>query len=476
MSTLKTKSHLKNKPISDDKIIEQLRSSLRGELISSKTPNYDDARKVWNGMIDKHPVLIARCTGAADVMAAVNFAREKNVLFSIRSGGHNVSGKAVCDDGLVIDLSDMRGVHVDPVSRTVRVQGGATLGDIDHETAPFNLAVPIGLVSKTGIAGLCLHGGVGWLTRKYGLALDNLLSVDIVTSDGQLRRASENENEDLFWAVRGGGGNFGIVTSFEFRAYPIPEKVWFVGPIYPVGQAKKIFHFVSDFMKDAPEELSLIATLWNAPEHPSIPVEHQGSPIIILLGCYHGPFEKGEEMIGPLRQIGKPIADLSQPMRFVDLQKFLDEDYPDGMLYYWKSLYLTRLDDEVFDALISHAAARPSTLSTIDLWFGEGALNRVAPDATAFARRDVQYMIAMEANWTEAAQSEANIAWARNCFDDMQRFACGCYLNFPGFMEDREKLLQGAYENNYKRLQAIKAKYDPGNIFQGALNIAPNDT
>ena len=473
MSTTDIYTQSNNKTLLDDKIIDELRKSLRGELITSKNQNYDELRKVWNGMIDKRPAMIVRCTGTADVMAAVDFARENDILLSIRGGGHNVAGKAVCDDGLVIDLSGMRGVHVDPVSRTVRAQGGATLGDIDHETAPFNLAVPFGLVSQTGVAGLCLHGGMGWLTRKYGLALDNLLSVDVVTADGQLRRASETENEDLFWAVRGGGGNFGVVTSFEFRAYPIPEKIWFAGPIYPVSQAKKVFQFVSDFMKDAPEELGLIATLWNAPEHPKVPVEHQGSPIIIVLGCYHGPFEKGEGIIKPLRQIGTPIADLSEPMRFVDLQKFLDDDYPDGMLYYWKSLYLTHLDDKVFDALIKHAAARPSGLSTVDVWFGQGALNRIAPDKTAFVRRDARYMLALEANWTDPAQSEANVAWARNCFEDMQRFAHGSYLNFPGFMEDSEKLLEGAYENNYKRLQAVKAKYDPDNLFHGALNITP---
>jgi hypothetical protein len=277
----------------------------------------------------------------------------------------------------------------------------------------------------------------------------------------------------LFWAVRGGGGNFGVITSFEFRAYPIPEKIWFAGPIYPVSQAKKVLRFVSDFMKDAPEELGLIATLWNAPEHPKVPEEHQGSPIIIVLACYHGPFEKGEEIIKPLRQIGTPIADLTEPMRFVDLQKFLDNDYPDGMLYYWKSLYLTHLDDEVFDALIKHAAAKPSGLSTVDVWFGEGALNRVGPDKTAFVRRDVRYMLALEANWTDPEKSEANVAWARNCFDDMQRFARGSYLNFPGFMEDSEKLLEGAYEHNYERLQAVKSKYDPDNLFHGALNITP---
>lgn len=469
MSTIQTK----NQAVLDDKIIDELRKSIKGELITPKDHNYNQHRKVWNGMIDKHPAMIVRCTDSPDVIATVNFAHENEILLSVRGGGHNVAGKALCNDGLVIDLSNMRSIHVDQVNQTVSVQGGATLGDIDNYTAPFNLAVPLGLVSKTGVAGLCLHGGIGWLTRKYGLTLDNLLSVDIVTSDGQLRHANESQNEDLFWAIRGGGGNFGVVTSFDFRAYPVPEKIWFISPIYPVSQAKKVFQFVNDFMKNAPEELGLIATLWNAPEHKSVPVEYQGSPVITILGCYHGQFEKREEIIKPLRQIGKPIADLSESMRFVDLQKYLDEDYPDGMQYYWKSLYLTSLDDKVFDTLIKHAAERPSMLSTLDLWFTQGALNHVGQDKTAFARRDFQYMLAIEANWIIPEQSDANISWARNCFDDMQQFAHGSYLNFPGFVEDGDKLIKSAYENNFKRLQAIKLKYDPENIFHGMLNIIP---
>lgn len=462
-----------NKTFVDEKVLEDFKNSLRGKLITTKDNDYDNLRKVWNGLIDKHPALIVLCSGVADVIAAVTFAREKNILLSVRGGGHNVAGRAVCDDGIVIDLSSMRGIRVDPVNQTVTVQGGATLGDIDHETYPFGLAVPFGLVSKTGIAGLCLHGGAGWLSRKYGLTLDNLLSVDIVTSDGKMRRASESENPDLFWAIRGGGGNFGIVTSFEFRAYPIPSKVWFTGPVYPVSEAKKVLRFVTSYMKEAPEELSLIATLWDAPEDPKVPLEYHGSPIIMLLGCYHGQYDKGPEIIRPLREITESIADLSEPMRFVDLQTFLDDDYPDGMLYYWKSAYLKQLDDEVYDIVIDYANKRPSKRSNIDIWYGSGAINRVSSEKTAFARRDMKYLLAMEANWTDPAQSEANISWARNCFEDMQRFTSGSYLNFPGFMEDGDKLLRGAYENNFKRLQSVKAKYDPNNLFQGALNITP---
>ena len=457
----------------DDETVAELKQSFRGELVRPADPDYDDVRKVWNGLIDKRPALIARCSGTADVMAAVHFARERGLPLAVRGGGHNVAGHALCDDGLVVDLSPMRAVRVDPVNRTVQVQGGATLGDIDHETQAFGLVVPMGLVTATGIAGLTLHGGMGWLTRKYGLTLDNLIAADIVAADGQLRRATNTEHPDLFWAIRGGGGNFGVVTSFEFRAYPVGPEVSFLTTIYPISQAKRVLRFVRDFLVEAPEELGVLATLWSAPEGQAIPSEYHGAPVIILLGCYFGPFEKGEEAIRPLREIAEPIADMSGPKRYLDAQRFFDEDYPDGMLYYWKSAYLKRIDDEVIDALIRHAGTRPSPLTSLDLWFLGGAINRGAADATAYARRDVQYALAVESNWTDPEQSEANIAWSREVFHDMQRFTEGTYLNFPGFVEDRDKYLRGAYGDNLERLRKIKARYDPQNLFRGTLNIAP---
>jgi hypothetical protein len=472
MKTLQRDAEQKKVDLADE-LVEDLRDRVRGQVITGVDEAYDVARRVWNGMIDKHPALIVRCVGATDVMAAVEFARERNIVLSVRGGGHNVAGKSLCDDGLVVDLSPMRAVHVNPGAPVVRAQSGATLGDIDHEAQVFDLAVPFGLVSQTGVAGLCLHGGVGWLTRQYGLALDNLIAVDIVTADGQLRRASEQENPDLFWAVRGGGGNFGIVTSFEFRAYPVGPRVWFAAPIYPISQAKQVLRSVRRFMEKAPPELGLIATLWNAPGDPRIPQKHQGDPIIAVLACYHGSFETGQEVIRPLGEFGSPIADLSESLRWTQMQSLLDDDYPDGKQYYWKSLYLRELSDDVFDALIAHAATRPSAQTTLDVWFIGGALNRVAPEDTAFVRRDARYLLALESNWTDPRASDKNVAWTRRVFDDMQRFARGSYLNFPGFMEDSEKLLQGAYEGNIGRLRAIKAKYDPENLFRGALNIAP---
>lgn len=472
MPTLHDKPRAKQSVVPAE-LIESLRAQLRGEVIIPGDLQYDEARRIWNGLIDKQPGVIARCSGAADVMACVNSARERGLPFTIRSGGHHVAGKSLCDDGLVIDLSAMRSVHVDPSSRTVRVEGGATLGDIDHETQPFSLAVPVGLVSATGVAGLCLHGGVGWLSRKYGLTLDNLLSVDIVTADGQLRRASAAKNADLFWAVRGGGGNFGVVTSFEFRAYPVSPQVWFLATLYPMSDAKRLLKAVRDYGAEAPEELALLGSLWSASDEAPIPEQHRGEPVFAVLGCYTGPFEKGEAIIRPLRELAEPIADLSGSMPFGQVQRFLDADYPDGRLYYWKSAYLQALDDDAIDLLIEHARRRPSALSSLDIWFLDGAIGRVRADETAFARRDAKFGIGIEANWRASGQTDANIAWARAVYEALQPFASGLYLNFPGFVEETERILQGAYGPNFERLQAIKARYDPDNLFQGALNIPP---
>ncbi len=473
MEALHVQTNTLRRTTLDEGAVARLDQALAGELIRPTHAGYEEARQVWNGLIDKHPALIARCAGAADVIAAVSFANEHDLLLSVRSGGHNVAGQAVCDDGLVIDLSPMREVQVDPIRRMVRVQGGATLGDVDRQTQKFGLAVPVGVVSATGIGGLTLHGGIGWLMRKHGLTIDNLLAVDIVTADGQLRHASETEHADLFWAVRGGGGNFGVVTSFEFRAHPVGPQVWFLVTLYPISQARQVLQFTRDFVAAAPEDLGLLATLWSAPDEEPVPPEYRQTPVVIVAGCYSGPPETAEQVVRPLRQITDPIADLSRPMPFENVQTFLDADYPDGRLYYWKSAYLKELSEAALDRLIDRAAARPSPLSSLDLFFLNGAVHRVPVDKTAFARRDMPYLVSIEANWTDPGQSDANIAWARNTFEDLQPFAHGSYLNFPGFMEDADKLLQGAYEANYERLLAVKTKYDPDNLFHGVLNIVP---
>jgi FAD/FMN-containing dehydrogenase len=455
-------------------LLDTLSHQLRGELVTAEHEQYDSARAVWNGLIDKKPGVIVRCQGTADVMAAVEFAQKNALKISVRGGGHNVAGTCLPDSGYTIDLSNMRSVRVDPHRRTALVEGGARLGDLDHEAQAFNLAAPVGVVSATGVAGLTLHGGVGWLLRKHGLSIDNLKSVEVVTADGQLTRADTQHNEDLFWAVRGGGGNFGVATSFEFRLHPVGPKVWFSVPMYPLERADEIIPAFRKAMEQAPDDLMAIGVYWSAPQVPEVPRHVQGRSVIILLGCYTGPFEKGEQAIAPLRTIGKPIADLSGPMRWVDVQTFLDADYPNGALYYWKSIYLDRLDDPIIQALSRHAQNRPSPLSSIDIWALGGAMGRVGKTATAFYNRDCPYMIGIEANWSNPEQSDANIQWARRLHEDLSQYTTqGDYLNFPGFFENQDKILLGAYGKNLEKLKSVKKKYDPDNLFSGAINISP---
>ncbi|MFO7708162.1 MAG: FAD-binding oxidoreductase [Desulfobacterales bacterium] len=455
-------------------MLSSLRSRIRGRIISPGDEGYESQRKVWNGLIDRKPGLIVQCLEAADVAAAVGFARDHGIAVSVRGGGHNVAGSCMVDNGFLLDLSSMRGVHVDAGKRIAKAEGGARLGDLDRATQTFGLAAPVGVVSATGIAGLTLHGGVGWLLRKHGLSIDNLLSVEIVTADGRLRRAGPTEHSDLFWAIRGGGGNFGVVTSFEFNLHPVGPEVWLSAPVHPLERASEVMAAFRDYMEEAPDELMGLAVFWSAPEAPQVPKRLHGAPVVILLGCYTGPFDKGENFLAPLRRIGTPIADLGGPMRFVDVQTFLDADYPDGKFYYWKSIYLDRLDEQVIRVLSDQTASRPSPLSSIDVWTLGRAMSRVRSTDTAFYKRDAPYMIGIEANWERRDDTEANIKWACAVFDEMKKFTRGGhYLNFPGFFEDREILLQGAYGENLKRLESIKTEFDPANLRPGAINIAP---
>jgi len=462
-----------SKMLSED-ILSGFREQLRGELLAAKDAGHAEASKVWNGAIDKQPSLIVRCCGVADVMAAVDFVREHQLKFSVRAGGHNVSGVAIADQGLVIDVSHMRSVQVDPQKHIARVEGGARLGDLDHETIPFGLAAPVGIVSETGVAGLTLHGGAGWQMRKHGLSIDNLNAVEIVTADGKMLRASEQEHQDLFWALKGGGGNFGVVTNFEFKLHPIGSQVAVVMPIYPLEHAEKVISTCRDYMAGAPDEIMVIGVYWSAPPIPEVPTEYHGQPVVILLGCYTGPLEQAEKVTEPLRNIVEPIADLSGNMPWKDAQRLLDEDYPDGKLYYWKSTYLDRLDADVMSVLEDYARNRPSLESSIDVWYLGGAQSRIEPSATPFVNRQHPVLIGIEANWEDDTDSEANIAWARALHKDLQPFSGGGnYLNFPGFIEDREAMLRGAYGSNLERLQKTKTKYDPDNLFPGLLNIKP---
>ncbi len=454
--------------------LEGLKKNLSGELLMPGDSGYEEARRVWNGMIDRRPALIARCATSEDVRRAVDFARDHKVLFSIRGGGHNVAGSAVVQQGMTIDLSGMKRVQVDQKRRRVRVEAGATLGDIDRATQVHGLAVPLGQVSATGIAGLSLHGGLGWLSRQYGLTADNLESVELVSADGRLIRADSSENPDLIWALRGGGGNFGVVTSFDFRAYRVGPKVWFALPMYPAERSSEVLGFFREFMTTAPEQLGAVAVFGSAPEVPEVPQEHQGTAVVILMACYTGQFDQGEAAIEPLRRVGTPLADLSGPMDFVEVQQFLDADYPDGGLYYWKSVYLEELSDAAIGVLSSSVAVRPSARSSVDVWALGGALSRRGVGSGPLVSRETPYLLGIEANWHDPADNEANLAWTRELHRDMQQFSRGAtYLNFPGFGEEGEEMLRRAYGENYRRLQQVKAKYDPDNIFRGLLPIEP---
>jgi FAD/FMN-containing dehydrogenase len=446
----------------------------RGPVLGPDDIGYDEARKIWNGLIDRRPALIVQPTGAADVVDAVNFARDHDLLLSIKAGGHNVAGNAVNDGGLVIDLSQMRGVHVDAAARTVRVQGGATLGDMDRETQLFGLAVPAGVVSTTGVAGLTLHGGAGHLRRKYGLSIDNLLSVDIVTADGVLRRVSATENEDLFWAVRGAGSNFGVVTSFEFQAHPVGPMLMVGAVFYPFEDLKELLPAWHDYMSSAPDELSSIALCWSIPPGDPFPVEHHGKPVLAVAGAYAGSVEDGEAVVQPLRELGRPLVDLSGPWPWLGLQSGFDALFPTGGLYYWKSRELAELTAAAIDDIADFGARRPSPLTDIIVWHNGGAMSRVGASETAYSGRDAAFLVTGEASWDDPAVTDDAIAWGREFWDAMGRHSTGgIYLNFAGLGEEKEQLVKAGYGANYERLAVLKARYDPANLFRMNLNIAP---
>ena len=462
------------KVVLDESSVAGLEARLRGGLLRPGDEAYEDQRRVWNGMIDRRPALIVRSASAADVIEAVNFARENGLLLAVRGGGHNVAGTAVAEHGLVIDLSGMKAIRVDPERRTVRAEGGVTIGELDHETQMFGLATPQGVVSETGIAGLTLGGGLGWLRRKHGLSSDNLLSVDIVTADGRFLTANEDTHADLYWAVRGGGGNFGVVTCFEYRLHPVGPEVMFAFVVYPGDRARKVLRFYEEYMAQAPDEVSPITVLGRVPHAEVFPEESHGKPYVALLAMYSGSVDEGERVLAPMRQLGDPIVDLSGPMPYVEAQQVLDEDYPDGWRYYWKSVNTRGLDDELIGRLISHAEATPSEHSTIDVWYQGGAIGRVDATETAFGERSAPILLGIEGNWEHPKDDEANVAWARDTIADMRRFSDGgMYINFPGFGEEGQQMMRDAYGENYARLAAIKAKYDPANLFRVNQNIKP---
>ena len=447
----------------EEAAVAAFQASLRGELLHASAPGYDDARKVWNGMIDKRPALIARCVGVADVIAAVNFARTNDILVSVRGGGHNITGNAVCDGGLMIDLSRMKSVRVDPVQRRARAEAGLTWGEYNRETQAFGLASTGGVVSTTGIAGLTLGGGLGWLMGKHGLSCDNLLSVDMVTADGRLLTASASEHPDLFWGLRGGGGNFGVVTSFEYQLHP-------VGPVlagmvlHPMVNATDVLRFYREYARTCPDELTAFAALMTTPD---------GVPVVAIVVGYIGPLVEGERLVAPVRKFGSPLVDTIGPMSYVELNTMFDAAFPyGGIQRYWKSSFLKHLGDDVLEILGARAATMPSPMSMVGFFHVHGAASRVPADATAFGLRDDQWDYDIISQWQDPGDTDRHIRWTREFWTAVEPFATGAvYVNHLDAEEGTR--IRAAYGKRYDRLVALKNTYDPTNLFRLNQNIKP---
>ncbi|RPI91005.1 MAG: FAD-binding oxidoreductase [Chloroflexi bacterium] len=452
--------------------VKELASRMRGRLIFPEDDLYEEARKVYNGMIDKRPALIARCTSVADVIAAVNFAREKKLPLAVRGGGHNGAGLGLCDDGLVIDLSEMRGVRVDPARSEVRVEGGAVWGDVDHATHPFGLAVPTGFVSSTGVGGLTLGGGVGYLTRKYGLTIDNLLSVDMVLADGSFVTANEKENKDLFWAVRGGGGNFGVVTSFLFRGNPVGETVY-GGPIFwPVEHADKVMRFWRDLILSNPKELNGWFGFHIVPPADMFPQEHHLKKMAVVVWCYTGDQKKAEQVFKPIREVAPAAMDFAGPIPLPALQSMFDGLYAPGLQWYWNADFVNDLSDEAIDLHIQYAKQLPTVHSTMHLYPINGAAQGVDKKDTAWSYRDANFVQVIVGVDPDPANNERMIAWSKEYWRTLHPFSAGGgYVNM--MMDEGQERVKAAYRDNYARLAQVKAKYDPQNLFRLNQNIKP---
>jgi FAD/FMN-containing dehydrogenase len=457
----------------DDTALADLARHFRGQLIPPGDSRYDAARAVWNGAIDRHPGLVARCTGAADVRAAVRCAREHDLLVAVRGGGHNVAGTAVCDGGLVIDLSPMKGLQVDPAGRTARAQAGLLWGELDRETQASGLAVTGGIISHTGIAGLTLGGGFGWLMRRYGLAADNVLSADVITADGDLLRASAEEHADLFWGLRGGGGNFGVVTSFEYRLHPVGPIVLAGVMLHPAAKAREVLGSYREFLESAPDELTTIVVLRAAPAAPFLPSWVHGRPVVVIGACYAGPVEEGERAVAPLRGLGEPLVDLIRPTPYVAHQAFFDATAPHGLGYYWKSEYMPSLSDALIDTLAERAWEAPTPESYTILFHLGGAVGRQDPEGSAFEDRQAAHAVNIDAVWSEPARASACIAWTRELWEAVRPYSMGrVYVNFLG--EEGQDRVRAAYgQHKYERLRELKRRHDPMNFFRLNQNIRP---
>jgi FAD/FMN-containing dehydrogenase len=456
--------------------VGELRRSVEGDVLVAGDHEYETARLVWNGMIDRHPAVIVRCTRNDDIVAAVRFARAHRVPVSIRGGGHNVAGHAVCDDGVMIDLSRMRGVQVDAPQRRARVEGGATWRDVDRETQAVGLAVPGGLISDTGVAGLTLSGGIGWLRSRHGLTIDNLVAADVVTADGRLVHASPDENPDLLWALKGGGGNFGVVASFEFVLHPVGPRLMFCAPLYPLTAGSGPIRFWRDFMADRSDEIGSLIEFSTIPHDPDYPERYWGERIYTVAAVYAGDADEGERVLEPLRTLADPVADFSSQMDYCDIQQLFDTLIPFGQYRcYWKSHYLSGLSDRAIDLILAGNAAPPSPNTLSSIWAFGGATARVAATDSAFGDRSMPYMLSIDSIWESARDDDVNIAWTQAFWQRMTPYSDRgrIYLNFPGLGEEGEQLVRRAYGANFARLAEIKRRYDPENMFRFNQNIAP---
>jgi FAD/FMN-containing dehydrogenase len=453
-----------------NKLIEELKGKVKGQIVLPDDPNYNKVREIWNAMIDRRPAVIVQCAAADDVLHAISYARENGLELSIRGGGHNIAGSALCDNGMLIDLSNMKTVSVDAQNRRAYVEPGATLGDFDKAVQAHGLATPVGINSTTGIAGLTLGGGFGWLTRKYGMTIDNLVSADMVTADGRKIHVSADENADLFWAIRGGGGNFGVVTRFEFALYPVGPEILAGLLVFPLDQAKQVLQKYREFVKSAPEELNIWAVLRKAPPLPFLPENVHGKEVIVLAIFYAGDTKEGEKLIDPLRGFGEPYGEHIGAMPYAQWQQAFDPLLTPGARNYWKSHNFTQLSDDALDSIIEFAGKLPSSQCEIFVGLIEGVANRVPSDAMAYGHRDAKFVLNVHGRWNEAAQDKTCIAWARAFFEASKPYAsAGAYVNF--MTEDEGDRVAAAYGANYVRLKQIKKKYDPKNIFHNNQNI-----
>jgi FAD/FMN-containing dehydrogenase len=460
----------------DDAAVARLRASIQGEVLLPGAEGYDAARAVWNAMIDRRPAVIVRARDAADVAAAVTFARASELPVSMRGGGHNVAGHAVGDGAVMIDLSAMRDVSVDPERRRARVAGGATWGDVDRATQAHGLATPGGLISDTGVAGLTLSGGIGWLRSRYGLCIDNLVSAEVVTADGRLVRASREENADLLWALKGGGGNFGVVTTFEFALHPVGPTVMFAGPVYPIEAGAEPIRFWRNFLADKHDRVASLVEFSTIPNDPGYSEAAWGKRVYTIAAAYAGDADEGEALLQPLRELGELVTDFSGQTAYCDMQQLFDTVIPFGEYRcYWKSRYLNGLGDDAIDLMLEGNAIPPSPNTLSSIWNFGGATARVPADATAFGDRSMPWMVSFDSIWRASDDDEANIAWTRAFWERMKPHSAGgrIYLNFPGLGEDGEDLVRRSYGDNFDRLTAIKQKYDPLNVFRFNQNIKP---